>query len=82
MEKLLDRYYSFCSSAYTQARSVCVLSLFSSELLVFCAYERHINIHAMKSLIVIHLVPVCQLMSFLLSNSLGNYFDLLVHNFV
>jgi hypothetical protein len=61
MEKLLDRYYSFCSSAYTQARSVsaCVLSLFSSELLIFCAYERHINIHAMKSLIVIYTWFLC-----------------------
>jgi hypothetical protein len=57
MEKLLDRYYSCCSSAYTQARSVsaCVLSLFFSEVLVYGAYGRHIKIHAMESLIVVHL---------------------------
>jgi hypothetical protein len=58
METLLDRYYSFCSSAYTQACSVsvCVLSLFISEVLVFRAYGRHIKIHAMENLIVVHLV--------------------------
>jgi hypothetical protein len=77
MEELLNRHYLFCSSAYTQARSlstfVCLAYLPMIEMLVFCAHEKHIKICAMKSPIGIHLVPMYQLISALLSNSRANY---------